>query len=307
MYTNAENTITGVTRRAIIDYLSVGRHWSGALAEDEFLGRIYDLSRMPSTDYREQYNTAAKDIRQHRVNNLDWSDDWVFIDDRFTLLHGSDEPFLKFLAETVHPFVRPDSSEATAMVAEYNASLRIDGWELHQTKTISNKPVLGYRRTAETPHLDEATHLADRLSGTYIAQQIQRMRQAAESDPELAIGTAKEFLETVCKTILAERGGPSTNKEDLPPLVRSTVKALPIVPRDVSGEPQLTETITVLLNNLGSIAHRLAELRNYAGTGHGRHSEHVGLAMRHAKLAIGVATSLAVFLYDCHESSPVGR
>jgi len=83
-----EDTITEVTRRAIIDYLSVGRHWSGAVAEDEFLGRLYDLNRMPSTDSRWQYDTAAKDIRQHRVNNVDWSDDWVFTDGRFNLLHG---------------------------------------------------------------------------------------------------------------------------------------------------------------------------------------------------------------------------
>ena len=113
----------------------------------------------------------------------------------------------------------------------------------------------------------------------------------------------KQFLETVCKTILTERKTPPGNNEDLPSLIRSTIKALPIIPAGVSGEPQLKNTIMVLLNNLGSVAHRLAELRNQSGTGHGRHSEHVGLAVRHAKLAIGAATSLAVFLYDCHEAS----
>jgi hypothetical protein len=46
--TEPANTITEVTRRAIIDYLSVGRYWSGALQEDDFLGRLYDLKRMPS-------------------------------------------------------------------------------------------------------------------------------------------------------------------------------------------------------------------------------------------------------------------
>jgi hypothetical protein len=297
-----EDTITEVTRRAIVDYLSVGRHWSGALAEDEFLGRLYDLNRMPSTDTRWQYDTAAKDIRQHRVNNLDWSDDWVFTDGRFNLLHSPDEPFLKFLAETVHPLVRPDSSEARAMVAEYNTALGVDGWEIDQIKSISNKPVFGYRRRLEVPHFDEATRMADRLSGTYVAQQIRRMREAAESDPDLVIGTAKEFLETICKTILVERGV-SLNNDDFPQLVRSTIKALTILPPEVSNEPQLKDTITVLLGNLGSVGHRLAELRNQSGTGHGRHAGHVGLTTRHAKLAIGAAATLAVFLYECHESA----
>jgi hypothetical protein len=68
--------ITEVSRRQLSDYLCVGRHWSGALQEDEFLGRLYDLSRMPSTDYRRDYDTAAKDIWKHRVMNSDWSDDW---------------------------------------------------------------------------------------------------------------------------------------------------------------------------------------------------------------------------------------
>src|SRR5713226_5207059 len=107
-----DQTISEVTRRAIIDYLSVGRSWSGALSEPEFLGRIYPLSQMPSTDYRSEYNNASLDICKHRVANSDWSDDWVFTDSRFDLLYGLDEPFLKFLAETVHPVVRPKSEEA---------------------------------------------------------------------------------------------------------------------------------------------------------------------------------------------------
>lgn len=120
------SSITEVTRRAIMDYLSVWRHRSGALTEDDSLGRLYDLNRMPSTDYRREYDTAAKDIWQHRVRNSDWSDDWVFTDSRFDLLHGPDEPFLKFLAETVHPIVRPDTADAETMVAEYNTTLSVD-------------------------------------------------------------------------------------------------------------------------------------------------------------------------------------
>jgi hypothetical protein len=299
--------ITEVTRRAIMDYLSVGRHWSGALPEDDFLGRIYDLRRMPTTDYRPEYDNAAKDIWKHRVINNDWPDDWVLTDDRFDLLYGPDEPFLRFLAETVHPIVRPDTEDASAMVAEFNSLLGIDGWEIGAVREISAKPVFGYRRIsdASVAHLTEVRRLADRLSGHYIAQQVRRLQESSDKDTELAIGTAKEFLETVCKTIHVARTGSVPKNDDLPNLVRSTIKILPVVPLGIEDQAQSEKTITVLLNNLGSIGQQLAEMRNQFGTGHGRSSGHIGLQKRHARLAIGAVATLAGFLYECHEAEPV--
>lgn len=299
-------TITEVTRRAIIDYLSVARSWSGTLDEHEFLGRIYPLSQMPSTDYRSEYHNASLDIWKHRVVNSDWSDDWVFTDSRFDLLFGPDEPFLKFIAETVHPVVRPNTEEAWEMVNEYNSHLAADGWELHVVREFSGKPVFGYRLIADGArrHLEQAKAVAERLSGQYVVQQIRRLEDGVEKDPELAIGTAKEFLETLCKTILNERGVPFSKDEDLPALVKMTIKALKILPDNLAKSGGTEKTITVLLNNLGSIGHQLAEMRNLYGTGHGKPTQHVGLEKRHAKLAVGAAATLAIFLYDSHE---IGR
>jgi hypothetical protein len=299
-----KKTITEVTRRAIIDYLSVGRQWSGSLNEDEFLGRIYDLKRMPSTDYRHEYDDAAKDIHKHRVMNSDWSDDWVFTDGRFDLLHGPDETFLKFLAETVHPIVRPDTAESEKMTTEYNTLLAADGWEIHPIKEFSGKAVFGYRRAIDSarPHLQEAARVAEALSGHYVAQQVRRMQEAVEKDPELAIGTAKEFLETLCKTILSERGMDVSKNEDFPALVKTTVKSLSVVPNSLAAQPQSEKTISALLGNLAAIGHQLAEMRNQSGTGHGKSTEHVSLEKKHAKLAVGAAATLAVFLYECHEA-----
>lgn len=300
-----EQTITEVTRRAIIDYLSISAHWSGALEEHEFLTRIYDLQRMPSTDSRREYNTAYLDIWQHRIRNQDWSEDWVFTDSRFDLLYGSDEPFLKFLAETVHPVVRPDSDEAREIVIEYNSHLAIDGWELYVVREISEKPVFGYRLIADSArrHLDQAKAVAERLSGQYVVQQIRRLEDAVDKDAELAIGTAKEFIETLCKTILDERSVAFAKDEDLPALVKVTINNLKIIPDNLAKAGGTEKTITVLLNNLGSITQQLAELRNLYGTGHGKLTGHVGLEKRHAKLAVGMAATLAVFLFESHEAA----
>ena len=119
--------ITEVTRRALIDEINVARlNWAGRLEEQAFLARLYDLSSMPSRDPR--FSDAGGDIWQHRVNNLDWDDDWVFYDTRFDLMHGPDEQLLRFLCETVHPAVRPVTSDADQYVELYNKHLRADGY-----------------------------------------------------------------------------------------------------------------------------------------------------------------------------------
>ena len=66
--------ITEVTRRDIVEIFSTGSiSCYGRLEETEFLSRLYDLDEIPSTDSR--FNTAERDIRQHRINNDDWEDD----------------------------------------------------------------------------------------------------------------------------------------------------------------------------------------------------------------------------------------
>lgn len=302
MQPEPQNTISEITRRAIIDYISISSSWSGVLEETDFLARIYKLDEMRSSDYR--FKTATGDIWQHRINNDDWPNDWVFTDARFGLRDGSDEAFLRFLAETVHPVTRPDTAQAKKIVREYNSYLEADGWELHVLKEISRKPVFGFRRILDgiSQNIQKARVAVERLSGAYMFQQIDRLEQAVSGDPELAIGTAKEFLESLCKTILIERSHSVTKDEDLPALVKATVKSLAVVPQGLASIATAEKSITVLLNSLGSVAHRLAELRNSHGTGHGKPMEHVGLEKRHAKLAVGAATTLALFLFDCHEA-----
>lgn len=135
-----DNEITEVTRRAIFDFFVANNiSWSGSLDEDAFLSRIFDLTKLKSNDYR--YTNAAGDIHQHRVNNYDWSDDWVFYDPRFNLLHSEDEVFLRFLCETVHPVVRRDEEAVSMIVDEYNKHISHDGYTLVQVKQISGRPV----------------------------------------------------------------------------------------------------------------------------------------------------------------------
>ncbi len=141
----ADNEITEVTRRAIVDNFAVRTvSWAGRFTDEEFLARLYDLTSLPSTDGR--YRDAAGDIFQHCVRNNDWSPDWVFYDRRFNVLHETDERFLRFICEMVHPVVRPDIDEARALVEAFNRELANDGWEIVEVKRVSGMPVFGARR-----------------------------------------------------------------------------------------------------------------------------------------------------------------
>ena len=126
---------------------------------------------------------------------------------------------------------------------------------------------------------------------------------SVESDPSLAIGTAKELIETCCKTILAERGKPVTGTPDVSTLTKETLKELKLVPEGIPEAARGADVIKRLLSNLGTIGNGLAELRGLYGTGHGKDGSSKGLNARHAKLAVGAASTLAVFLFETHKET----
>ncbi len=296
-------TISKMTRRNITDALRLEKvQWYGRMEEIQFLERIFDLNALPSNDYR--HKNAKGDIWQHRVlNPEDWDDDWIYKDSRFNLLRGSDEIFLNFLCEIVHPLVRPDLNEVNALVKLFNENLAKEGWEIFETVRFGGKPAFAARQLVNLP-IKTAQTVAITLNTDYINRQITRMESTIESDPDLAIGTAKEFLETVCKTILNERGENYSKNLELLPLVRLSCKILKLVREDVPDYAKAAETIRNLLSNLTTVSQYLAELRNPYGTGHGKDAYFKGLEPKHARLAVGAASTLGVFLFETHLETP---
>ncbi len=293
--------ITTITRKDLFDAIMVEKiNWAGSMEEPEFLSRLYDLSAMQSTDDR--FPDAGGDVWQHRINNYDWEDHWIFHDSRFQLMNGDDEILLRFLAETVHPVVRPDVTESRKLVQLYNQYLKNDGFEIAEKTRISGKPIYvgRYIGTSTIPALSTAKEVLSGSDLIYVSQQITRMEAAVANDPGLAIGTAKELVETCCKTILLERGVTPDKTDDLPQLVKKTVKELRLTPSDIPDSAKAADTIRVLLSNLATITNGIAELRNKYGTGHGKEASMRGLGVRHAKLAVGAASTLAVFLAETH-------
>ena len=263
--------------------------------------RLYDLQSLPSYDSR--FSDAAGDIWQHRVNNPDdWDDDWIYGDARFNLLNGSSDDFLRFLSEMVHPVVRPDRNEALKLVQQFNEQLRLEGWNLVEVEKIAGRPrfVGNPIQNSSGRSVSRARNVADALDAGWMQKEIARLENAIDRDPALAIGTAKELVETCCKSILAKRGHEVSRSDDLPKLTKALAKELKLVPEGISDEAKGANSIRLILQNLSVLTHNLAELRGLYGSGHGRDGKHRGLGPRHARLAVGAAVAFIDFVTETH-------
>lgn len=166
-----------------------------------------------------------------------------------------------------------------------------DGWEYSNGKI---------ERRAGNTGLDELERHVAAFDLEHIRREIDRLKKAVETDPGQAIGTAKELVESCCKTILTELQVQVERGIELMPLVRLTVKQLKLTPDDIDNAVKGAEIVKQLLHKLGGLTHELGELRNLYGSGHGRDGKFKGLEPRHARLAVGTAGTLATFLFETH-------
>ena len=148
-------------------------------------------------------------------------------------------------------------------------------------------------------HLLGSTEKQAIKSSFDVNRHIARIHHAIDVDPELAIGSTKELLESVLKTILISHGE-STEKDDLQQLLKKTQKVLKLDPKEVDTDAKGTEIIKRTLSNLGQVIVGIDELRNLYGTGHGR-AKKSGVTARHAKLVVGAGATLATFLMETFE------
>lgn len=160
---------------------------------------------------------------------------------------------------------------------------------------------IGNRLLSGTINLDSIKKTTVSLDAKNLNDQIRRMEQSVDTDPSLAIGTAKELIETCCKTILTERGKTIPNNLKMPTLVRETIKELKLAPEDVPETARGSDIIKNILHNLSTIGIHISELRGLYGTGHGKIAKEKGLMPRHARLAVGAASTLVTFLFETNK------
>jgi hypothetical protein len=295
--------ITTITRRNIFDFMIVENiWWSGRLEETDFLSRMFDLENLPSYDSR--FQNAGGDIWQHRINNPnDWDDNWIFGDKRFNLLNCEDHILLNFLCEMLHPIVRADTNEVNRLLHLINENLKEDNFELIEKSKVSGRPIfVGRQRILGKESLErKGGELKQILNAEYVSQQINLMESSIENSPHISIGLAKELIETCCKSIFEERGEECNKEWDLTKLMKQTTKLLKLTPEDIPNEARAASSIKQILGSLCSVVQGIGEIRNEYGSGHGKNGSFKGLQPRHAKLAVGSASTLAVYLLETHE------
>lgn len=162
------------------------------------------------------------------------------------------------------------------------------------------KPI-AERERAGAAVLAQKSGLEAHFTSEYMRQQIDALFMSRETNPTEAIGKSKELVESCCKTILEENGRTCDKNWNLGQLVKATMQLLDIDANEINADLPAGDTVKRILSSLGNIAGGIAELRNPYGTGHGKPDSYKGLTVRHAKLAVGSATTLVEYLWDAHE------
>jgi hypothetical protein len=217
----------------------------------------------------------------HTLNWLNWSDVRKFVRLYENILNEIEERF-------ENEFIGEESKQLFKTLKKW---IEKDGFNYHDGKL---------NRIGQID-LDDFNEVASEFDIPELHRQIDRARDAIESDPDLAIGTAKEILETTCKTILADHNIEYENSWEIAKLVKETRKVLGLIPNNIPSSAKGADIIQRLLSSLGSTAQGLAELRNMYGTGHGKHGKAKGLGSRHARLAVGASSAISMFFLETHE------
>jgi hypothetical protein len=257
-----------------------------------FISDEFDAARIDcDTEYQPSVTGQRRWLVEqyyHTVNWTDWRDVKKVLQVFENVLHA---------AEKTTEGMSWDTDVTKRLKAELSNLIHFlskDGF-----RYVDGKIVTG----AGLPSLDTIKETAAEFDAKHLSEQIHRMEQSVETDPALAIGTAKELIETCCKTILAERGKPVSGTPDIPTLTKEALKELKLVPDGVPESARGSDVIKRLLSNLGTIGNGLAELRGLYGTGHGKDGKTQGVKPRHARLAVGAAATLTTFLFETHKET----
>jgi hypothetical protein len=182
----------------------------------------------------------------------------------------------------------------------------LDGWSGDNTDALWRRVMRdGYERDQRTGAIvavggnraiESLRHVSD---ASAIRELLDRMSRAADDDPPLAVGSAKEIVESTAKVVLAERGLAWRESADLPELVRAAEIALGLHPSTATAGPDASDGVRKILGAVTTITTGLAELRNRGhGTGHGPVTARVGLRPRHAHLAVNAAITCCQLMID---------
>lgn len=142
------------------------------------------------------------------------------------------------------------------------------------------------------------------FTSEYVEMQRFTMSANIDVNPTLAIGLAKEYLETCLKSIAEERRIEVKQNANVPQLQNAVMEELGLAPKQVNNEMPGATELKKLLGSLISCSDSIAAIRNKYGSGHGKEKDFVSLLPRDARLVVSVSIMVCDYLWDFHQAKP---
>ena len=151
--------------------------------------------------------------------------------------------------------------------------------------------------------LQASRQISEMAAGAiHIKAQIQAIETAVEQSPSFVFDLSKSLIDTVCKTILEDRGVKLPGKPESPQLLKETLKALKLHHDDVDQTEKTYESLKKTANGLQTALTGICELRNSHGLiGHGQDGYAPSLENIQAQFVASAADAIVHILYRSHK------
>ena len=251
--------ISSNTKKDIFDEIKTRQiKCTGKLSEDDFFGRIIDLSTLPSSDG--SYENMMGDFWQHRINNYDWEDYWYLADNRLNLV-GNDELFKTFICELLHPLIN-DGKVSKELKKVFNFYLKKDGYQIVEDQQFYEPDLASYKIIEINPTQIEKSF---KTSNEFVHEHYEKIdKRIRDEDYSGAITASRTLLEHAFKDIYHQITGDTFLViDDLQIAFKKIQKLLKL---DYNNKTN--EHIKVLLRSYASIVNSLSFLANELGDRH---------------------------------------
>lgn len=155
-----------------------------------------------------------------------------------------------------------------------DAGFEVDPWSYAITDPAG--PTVGGLTAEALSALDDPSAIHDHLA---------RLGDTVDTDPRLAVSTAKALIESTAKCVISMREKTYSKAAKVPALVTTAQESLGLAAKDVSNENAALRSV---LQSLATLAQSVAEIRNEVGVDHGAESV-PWVRPRRARLVVGAA------------------
>lgn len=145
------------------------------------------------------------------------------------------------------------------------------------------------------------------LDSEYVLSKVNLMKSMVKTNTDLALGSAKELLEIVCKSILSEKKISYTDDMTLSKLFKETINSVGILESSsASNKEQADRSIRQILSGLNSVIQGVSELRNGYGSGHGKEASFKRLEPQYVEFVVSIVSNIVVFILQINgETTPL--